>query len=228
VHSLDKDGFQIVSNVFDEKTIHDLVEAIEASPVSRSRAGMRRAMEVEGVCSIAADPRLMHFARAGLGDRVFPFRATLFDKSPYSNWLVVWHQDTALPVRERRETTGWGPWSLKEGITCAHAPASALETILAIRLHLEDSTGDNGPLRVLPSTHKLGVLSDEAIHVLSTTIVPFECCAPSGSVILMKPLLVHASSKARSGRRRVLHIEYAAQRRFTDGIELFVEGFPSS
>ena len=28
-----------------------------------------------------------------------PFRATLFDKSASANWLVVWHQDTALPMR---------------------------------------------------------------------------------------------------------------------------------
>ena len=158
----------------------------------------------------------------------FPFRATLFDKSENSNWLVVWHQDTALPIRERRERPGWGPWSLKEGILCAHAPASALEQVLAIRLHLEDSTADNGPLRVVPSTDNLGVLSDESIHELTTRISPFECFAPRGAVILMKPLLVHASSKLRSGRRRVVHIEYSAQRRFPDDIELFVEGLHSS
>jgi hypothetical protein len=43
-------------------------------------------------------------------------RATLFDKSPTANWLVVWHQDTALPVQERREAPGWGPWSVKDGV----------------------------------------------------------------------------------------------------------------
>ena len=36
-----------------------------------------------------------------------PFRATLFDKSPQANWLVVWHQDTALPLRRRLDISGW-------------------------------------------------------------------------------------------------------------------------
>ena len=37
-----------------------------------------------------------------------PFRATLFDKSASANWLVVWHQDTALPMRaqHRRRRLG--------------------------------------------------------------------------------------------------------------------------
>jgi len=51
-------------------------------------------------------PPLLELARAILGRDAFPFRATLFDKSPTANWLVVWHQDTALPLRQHRETPG--------------------------------------------------------------------------------------------------------------------------
>jgi ectoine hydroxylase-related dioxygenase (phytanoyl-CoA dioxygenase family) len=96
-------------------------------------------------------------AQESLGKSALPFRATLFDKSPSSNWLVIWHQDAALPIRERSDAPGWGPWSVKEGVVCAHAPASVLEQILAIRVHLDDSNQENGPLRVLPQTHTLGV-----------------------------------------------------------------------
>ena len=32
-----------------------------------------------------------------------------------------------------------------------------------MRLHLDDSLADNGPLRVLPGTHRLGRLSDVEI-----------------------------------------------------------------
>jgi ectoine hydroxylase-related dioxygenase (phytanoyl-CoA dioxygenase family) len=98
------------------------------------------------------------------GSGAFPYHATLFDKSPTSNWLVVWHQDTALPLRERKALAGWGPWSVKEGVNYAHAPASALRQVLALRVHLDDSTEHNGPLRVLPGTHTRGVLSDEEIE----------------------------------------------------------------
>jgi hypothetical protein len=130
----------------------------------------------------------MAMAQEILGRAALPFRATLFDKSPTSNWLVVWHQDTALPLCERREVPGWGPWSIKEGVNYAHAPASALEQVLALRLHLDDSIAENGPLRVLPGTHSLGVLSDEALRDLSTQIEAIDCSVPRGGILAMRPL----------------------------------------
>jgi ectoine hydroxylase-related dioxygenase (phytanoyl-CoA dioxygenase family) len=140
-----------------------------------------------------------------------------------SNWLVVWHQDTALPLRERREVAGWGPWSVKDGVNYAHAPANALEQVLALRLHLDDSDADNGPLRVLPGTHGLGVLSDEQLHELSTKVGAADCLVGRGAVLAMRPLIVHASSKSKSDKpRRVLHIEYAATGEFGGGLELAI------
>jgi ectoine hydroxylase-related dioxygenase (phytanoyl-CoA dioxygenase family) len=147
----------------------------------------------------------------------------LFDKSPTSNWLVVWHQDTALPLRVRSHVPGWGPWSLKAGILYAHAPATALEQIVALRVHLDDSLAENGPLRVLPGTHSQGVLSDAAIEDLVFTTDPYECTVARGGVVSMRPLLVHASSKSLiPSPRRVLHIEYAAAFRLGSQLELQV------
>jgi ectoine hydroxylase-related dioxygenase (phytanoyl-CoA dioxygenase family) len=184
---------------------------------------MRHAMRNADVAALARDARLMELAKEALGAAAVPFRATLFDKSPISNWLVVWHQDTALPLRERREVPGWGPWSIKDGVNYAHAPAGALEQVLALRLHLDDSVAENGPLRVLPGTHTLGVLTDEALHELSTQIVAVDCLIPRGGVLAMRPLIVHASSKSHStAPRRVLHIEYAAAFSFGDVLELAV------
>jgi len=86
--------------------------------------------------NLAEDLRLLEIVRAVLGPTAIPFRATLFDKSPSSNWLVARHQDTALPLREKVETPGWGPWSRKEGVIYSHAPKEALEQVLALRIHL--------------------------------------------------------------------------------------------
>jgi ectoine hydroxylase-related dioxygenase (phytanoyl-CoA dioxygenase family) len=114
-----------------------------------------------------------------------------------------------------------GTWSVKEGVICAHAPASALEQVLAVRVHLDGSTSENGPLRVLPGTHNQGVLTDDAIHDFAQNISPVECLASAGDILLMRPLVVHASSKVRStAPRRVLHLEYAANRFSPDGLEL--------
>jgi hypothetical protein len=57
--------------------------------------------------AIAQSSRLLGIAREILGNTAIPFRATLFDKSPAANWLVVWHQDTALPLRERHDLPGY-------------------------------------------------------------------------------------------------------------------------
>ena len=215
------DGFAIDPNTLPEREVDHLLAVLEQSELPRSRAGMRHAMRNANVAAIAHDSRLAALAQEVLGKSTIPFRATLFDKSPTSNWLVVWHQDTALPLRERREALGWGPWSIKDGINYAHAPASALEQVLALRLHLDDSVAENGPLRVLPGTHTLGVLSDDALHELSTTIQAIDCIVPRGGILAMRPLVVHASSKSQSSApRRVLHIEYASSAVVENGLTL--------
>jgi ectoine hydroxylase-related dioxygenase (phytanoyl-CoA dioxygenase family) len=216
-------GFAVLSEVFPRHDLEALDEKLRLTPLPRSRAGMRHALRHPAVLEVARDPRLLRTAREGLGKEVFPFRATLFDKSPESNWLVVWHQDTALPLRERHDVAKWGPWSIKDGVIYAHAPASALSSIVALRLHLDDSLLENGPLRVLPGTHTMGVLSDDEIHGLSERITGVDCLAPRGGIVVMRPLLIHASSKSKSETpRRVLHIEYAASPEVGEGLELAV------
>jgi len=175
------------------------------------------------VARVARDERMMHIAQAILGERTIPFRATLFEKLPTSNWLVAWHQDTALPLTERKDCSGWGPWSVKDGVTYAHAPAAALEQVLALRLHLDDSTPENGPLRVLPGTQTCGVLTDDEIHVFAESRPAVDCLMPVGGVVAMRPLVIHASSKSLADMpRRVLHIEYAATSMFPDGHKLAI------
>ena len=209
--SIHDSGFAVISDVLTPRDVDALAAEITAANVRRGRAGVRHAMRLPSISSLAKDERLLSIARTILGNQAFPFKATLFDKSPTANWLVAWHQDTALPVKERREIPEWGPWSVKEGVTYAHAPASALSKILALRVHLDNSTAETGPLRVLPGTHTLGVLTDNAIHELSSRVKAVDCLVPECGVLAMRPLIVHASSKSQSrSPRRVLHVEYTA------------------
>jgi len=220
---IQKQGFGIIPGILEPKEVEGLLDVFSSVDLPRSRAGVRHAMRLPAVTAIAQDARLMEIARETLGRGAFPFRATLFDKSPTANWLVVWHQDTALPLQERREAPGWGPWSVKDGVIYAHAPESALGQVLALRVHLDDSTAENGPLRVLPGTHTLGVLTDEALHDLSTQIAAVDCVVPQGGVLAMRPLIVHASSKSQvENPRRVLHIEYATSAVIADGFTLAI------
>jgi hypothetical protein len=148
--AIEEDGFAVLPQLFSAERVDCLLQEIERSSPVRTRAGVRHALRLSPVATLARHPVLKELSCAVLGTDAFPFRATLFDKSPGANWLVVWHQDTALPLRERFELPGWGPWSTKDGIDYAHAPASALSQVLAFRIQLDDSVVENGPLRVLP------------------------------------------------------------------------------
>jgi ectoine hydroxylase-related dioxygenase (phytanoyl-CoA dioxygenase family) len=219
--SLKEKGFAMVPSVLSARElIPVLVSLADLKPLPH-KAGVRHVLSHPTVSVVAHGPRLLEMARAVLGSTALPFRATLFDKTPDANRLISWHQDTALPLREQVDAPGWGPWSEKEGVIYAHAPAEALQQVLALRLHLDDCMEANGPLRVLPGTHELGVLSDEEIERHATYEEPVECLVAKGGVVAMRPLLIHASSKSRTQTpRRILHIEYSATKDLPGGLQL--------
>ena len=214
-------GFSIHMGVFTRSRMIELAGGLDRVELARTKAGARHVMRVPEARALANDDGMLSIAREYLGPAAFPFRATLFDKSLQANWLVAWHQDTALPMRERSDAIGWGPWTVKSDVVHAIAPASALEQIVALRVHLDDSTIKNGPLRVLPGTHASGVLSLPQIESAVARVASVDCIVDGGGVIAMRPLLLHASSKATSALpRRVLHFEYASVRQFGPGLEL--------
>jgi hypothetical protein len=216
-------GYSIYQGVWQRTAISAVIEELDRAELVRTRAGARHVLSVPAVRAVALEPAMLDIAAQYLGDRVFPFRATLFNKSAMSNWLVAWHQDTALPVVQKTDTPGWGPWSRKGGVLHAIATARALGRVVALRVHLDDSTRDNGPLRVLPGTQTFGILRREQIEQLAMTLPAHECLVDAGGVVALRPLTVHASSKARSDQpRRVLHIEFASTIILDVGIELAV------
>jgi hypothetical protein len=79
-----------------------------------------------------------------LGSNFLPVRGILFDKIPDANWKVPWHQDVTIAVQEKVEAEGFGPWSIKADVLHVQPPASILEQMLSIRLHLDDCGEENG------------------------------------------------------------------------------------
>ena len=117
-------------------------------------------------------------------------RVLAFDTSPETNWFVAWHQDRAEDGRDR--------------------PCTDLEQTVALRIHLDDCSEDNGPLEVLPGSHVCGRLNSASIAGLIEPTPPLLCLAARGDIVAMRPLLVHRSHRARAPtfHRRVLHLEY--------------------
>jgi hypothetical protein len=179
---------------------------------SMNRGGARNVLDKsQRLRELAMSGPPARTAAALLGSEARPTKLTIFDKTPRANWKVPWHQDLTITVKERREVPGFGPWSVKENLPHVQPPASVLENVLAIRLHLDDTPAANGALRVLAGSHRLGRLSEAQIDALRRQVPETVCPVPAGGAMLMSPLLVHASSASQApSRRRVLHFEYSA------------------
>ncbi|MBL4771032.1 MAG: phytanoyl-CoA dioxygenase family protein [Planctomycetes bacterium] len=206
--TLERDGFDLVPDLVSGDLRGELVGLFDSDPgVAGRRDGLefevvRRAVEAAGVVAVV---------RAVLGDGAFAVKAVLFDKTSASNWLVPWHQDVMVPVRERREVLGFDAWSKKGGIAHVRPPAEVLESMLTLRIDLDGSTATNGALRVIPGSHLGGILGAEAVQERQRGELPADCIVPPLGGLIMRPLLLHASSRATEPvNRRIVHLEFAA------------------
>jgi ectoine hydroxylase-related dioxygenase (phytanoyl-CoA dioxygenase family) len=202
---VEMDGFAVVPARLDELTVTRLCKQFDDT-----RYPQRDLLSVPSIQELAVSRPVREIMETVLGPKCFAVRGIFFNKTRTSNWKVVWHQDLTIAVRERRDIDGFGPWTTKAGVLHVQPPARVLNGILAIRLHLDASGPDNGPLRVIPGSHREGRLSAEQIggwHKANAVT----CIVPKGGALVMRPLLLHASSAcAVPDSRRVIHIEFAA------------------
>lgn len=142
-------------------------------------------------------------------ERLVAVQCTYFNKSPTNNWFVAFHQDRSIPVAPLALDGDWQGLSCKENMTFIHGPDELLSQVVAMRLHIDDSTPENGPLRVIPDSHLSGTLSPADIELMRDNSTDCQLTVKRGGVIAMRPLLLHASSKSISmNSRRVLHFVY--------------------
>lgn len=208
-------GYAVIADALGPSEVGGLLAAFgELPPLTpdEQRAGLRDVFtRVPLVRELAAHPAIRGWPQAVLGPAAFAVRALYFDKTPEANWKVSWHQDVTIPTATRAEVSGFGPWSEKAGAPHVQPPTGVLEGMLTVRLHLDDCDVENGPVRVIPGSHRVGKLSAEQADDLRQRIPEVTVPVPAGGLLLMRPLLLHASSPAAAPRhRRVLHLEYAA------------------
>lgn len=150
-----------------------------------------------------------------LGPRFGLVRGLFFDKSPESNWSLPWHQDLTIAVQDNSLPTNlFKNPTRKAGVPHVEAPREILEQMLTLRIHLDDVTPDNGPLRVLAGSHRAAAppSKDRDVTIL----------AKAGDVLAIRPLLYHCSSPASAVshlHRRIIHLEFAGCRELPDGYQ---------
>ena len=190
-----RQGVAVVPGVIDSDTCVDLLSTVREV----SGAGSRTLLDSASIRDVAR--RLRN--DEGLGDLLgglVAVQCTAFVKTAERNWAVRLHRDRVIPVH------GQGCWAsagLKEGMHCVRPPLQFLQRFVAVRLSLDGAP--EGDLQVVPGSH-----ADSRMPVRSEAQpVP----VPQGGVLLMKPLLAHASTKLREvASRHVLHYLFAPLR----------------
>lgn len=207
-----RNGFSVHHGQLSEDSMHSLEQALEPFRQDKSAAGVRNLLSrCEAIRQFAVTGAIYQLASDLLGSAPRPVRGILFDKTPEANWYVTWHQDLSIPVKTKTELPGYGPWSIKDDVVHVQPPAAILEQMVSLRIHLDDCDEQNGAIKFIAGSHLHGVLGRDAIEEWKEQQRETICPAARGDIIAMRPLILHASSTAKTpSQRRVLHLEYAA------------------
>ncbi|WP_439891701.1 phytanoyl-CoA dioxygenase family protein [Ralstonia sp. 25C] len=198
------EGFTLVRNVLPDAICERLTDHLRPDS-----AGTRELLSQPWCAALAAQLHRHPALAAQIPATHVAVQCTGFDKSAAQNWLVPIHQDLSIPVAARVDNSSLQGWAEKEGQLYVQPPCGVLEDMIAVRLHLDDCGPNEGPLRVVPRSHQQGRMCETAMHEARSTHGEVVCLAQRGDALLMRPLLLHASSKSTGERpRRVLHFVY--------------------
>lgn len=202
---LSEDGWTTASTT----VAPEMRDALKSAVFAHIKAGERCLLDVPVVRDAAIHLRTDLVHQGLLTKTAVAIQAIAFDKSPRANWKVSWHQDVMFPLGRAATSPAYELSTTKEGVPYARPPRSVLEEMLAVRLHLDPCATENGPLRVVPGSHRLGILRSGEITPIVEKLGETTCLADEGEAVVMRPLILHASSPARAPtHRRVLHVVF--------------------
>lgn len=208
--TLPPDGYAVIEAIVAPAECLKLIAALATEPgaTSGSRCLLSRDWCKRLAARLRAHPGIAALLPAGH----VASQCTFFTKSASINWLVPIHQDLSIPVAERVDAPGLGGWSEKEGGLFVQPPIALLERLVAVRLHLDDCGPDDGPLHIVPGSHTRGKISPDDAATARRQEGVVSCEVGAGGVLVMQPLLLHASSKASgASQRRVLHFLFGPE-----------------
>lgn len=203
---LEAQGFFVTPALFDTGTCDEA--AAYAAGLRIAGAGIRNLLMMDWCRALAARIQTHPLIQSCLSSTHIPVQCILFEKSMGRNWLVPMHQDLSIPVRQKINHPRISGWSSKDGVPYAQAPVDLLEQLLIVRWHIDACGPHDGALRVVPGSHRHGRLDSEEVMAIRKQGEVL-CCVERGGCLVMRPLLLHASSKASGASlRRVLHFVF--------------------
>jgi len=213
---ISRDGFDIFEGIYTPAEIESIIWAINNADQSASTfrrtsdlfAIRRFLKEVLGIKSLIFNEKLKSVIDNLFGNDYFVVKSIYFDKPEKSNWFVAWHQDLTIAVDKKTTLDGFGPWTVKGDQFAVQPPLEILQDNFTIRIHLDDTDESNGALKVIPGSHLKNIFRAEDINWQNE--IESACNVKAGGIMVMRPLLMHASARTTSGKqRRVIHIEFS-------------------
>jgi len=217
-------GFTVIDTIYSAEEIEELHRLISTAdttkPTFRKTTDLfaiRQFLnEIPAAVPVIFNTRLRSIIEAIAGDKFFIAKSIYFDKPEDSNWFVAYHQDLTISVNKKTNIVGYGPWTSKQNQFAVQPPLHILEDNFTIRIHLDETTEKNGALKIIPASHRKGIYRAETIDW--SVEKEITCCVPKGGIMLMKPLLLHASGRTTNKlKRRVIHIEFS-RKALPDGL----------
>lgn len=213
---IEQQGFAVIPDIFSATEVATILEEINqadhSNPTFRKTNDLfairQFLKEVPAVQPLVFTQRLNAQIESLFGAGYFVVKSIYFDKPEESNWFVAYHQDLTISVDKKLSLSGFGPWTVKQNQYAVQPPLEILKRNFTIRIHLDDTDKHNGALKVVPGSHAKGVYRPETIDWSRETEAI--CEVPKGGIMIMRPLLLHASSRTTNqARRRVIHIEFS-------------------
>jgi len=221
IAEINSKGFTIINDIYSENEIGKLISLIENSTENKTKnATFRKSQdlfairqfhkEIPETLPYIFNENLKGIVESNFGKGYFITKSIYFDKPEKSNWFVAYHQDLTISVNKKTETANFENWTVKQNQFAVQPPKEILEDNFTIRIHLDKTTKDNGALKVINNSHSKGILRIENMDFEKEKETM--CEVEKGGIMIMKPLLFHASNKTTNNeRRRVIHIELSKQ-----------------
>ena len=209
--SFQESGFEFLSDFFSFEEMIDVDKEISHVEFDCLKGGFRNAeKKFSSINKLVNSTKLFKKAEDYLEGTPKIVRVILFNKSLKNNWIVPWHQDCTVAVSKKFDLKGWGPWSVKDGLYHVQPPLECLNDMVAFRIHIDDTTKENGSLRILPNSHRFGIMTSDEIGYYVKHNSFLSCELKCGSVLALRPLLLHSSQKTKvNTNRKTIHVEFS-------------------
>ena len=222
INEINSEGFAIIDKVYSENEIEKIITEIEKVTESETENSTFRKSEdlfairqfhkeIPKTLNYIFNQNLREIIEQNFGENYFITKSIYFDKPEKSNWFVAYHQDLTISVDKKVEIENFENWTTKQNHFAVQPPKEILEQNFTIRIHIDKTTKENGALKVLNKSHKKGFVRTENIEIENE--IETICEVEKGGIMIMKPLIFHASNKTTNNeRRRVIHIEFSNQK----------------